>query len=358
MNIGGVPYRTVRLDGGTLHLIDQPALPHAFRVVQTETVEHTARAIEDMVVRGAGAIGATAAAGVAQAAWTAPDRGFADAVAAGADRLRRTRPTAHNLFAGIDHVLAAIAPEIAHPARARKAAIAAAQAWADADADACAAIGQHGLPLVEDGMTVATHCNAGWLAFVDWGSALSPVYAAHRAGRRVHVHVDETRPRGQGARLTAFELREEGVPHHVAPDNALAHWMGCGTIQLMITGADRIAANGDVANKIGTHLAALAAEAFGVPLYVAAPTATIDPHCPSGADIPIETRSADEVAYTWGWSDAGRFERVRTVPEGTACRNAAFDVTPAHRIAGLITEHGIVPASPAGIARALAAGAR
>ncbi len=355
MRVDGVHHRTVRLDDdGALHLIDQPRLPHRFGFVTTRTVEETAQAISTMIVRGAGAIGATGAAGVAQGALAAPDAGFVDAVDAAADRLRRTRPTAQNLFAGIDHVLAAARAEADRPALARQAAVAAAQAWADADADACHAIGLHGAPLVQDGQTWATHCNAGWLAFVDWGSALAPIYAAHRAGRQVRVHVDETRPRGQGARLTAFELGQEGVPHHVASDSSLAHWMQQGAIDAMIVGADRIAANGDVANKIGTRMAALAAREHGVPFYVAAPAATIDPGCPDGAAIPIEARDGEEVAWTWGWTPDGRFDRVRTVPEGTAIRNAAFDVTPAAWIAGILTEHGLVDASPAGMAAVLA----
>jgi S-methyl-5-thioribose-1-phosphate isomerase len=342
MKIDGVHYRTVRLDGGELHLIDQPLLPHTFRMHVTTTVEQTARAIETMVVRGAGAIGATAAAGMAQAALTAPDDGFHASVAASAARLQKTRPTAQNLYYGIKTVLAAIEAQGDDLAAAREAAFAAAVEVADDDAACCEAIGKHGMDLLEDGMGVSTHCNAGWLAFVDWGSAIAPIYAAHRAGKKLHVWVDETRPRSQGARLTAFELGQEGVPHSVIADNAIGHFMRLGEVQRVIVGSDRIAANGDVANKIGTSMVAMAAAAFGVPFYVAAPTTTIDADCPSGDDIPIEERSADEVTYTWGWSDEGTFLRVRTTPATSTARNPAFDVTPASLVAGIITERGIV----------------
>ena len=350
MKVDGIPHRTVRLDGGTLHLINQPLLPHRFEVVQLTTVEATARAIETMVVRGAGAIGATGAAGMAIAALTAPDDRFHEHVAAAASRLGQTRPTAQNLFYGIRQVLAAIVTEGTDLRAARAAAVAAAVEVADDDAASCEQIGAHGRPLLEDGMGVSTHCNAGWLAFVDWGSALSPIYTAHRDGLRLHVWVDETRPRSQGARLTAWELGQEGVPHSVIADNAIGLWMRRGEVQRVIVGSDRIAANGDVANKIGTYLVACAAAANEVPFYVAAPTTTIDRDCPSGDEIPIEERSGDEVAYTWGWTDDGTFARVRTVAPGSGTRNPAFDVTPAGLVAGIITERGIVPASEAGIA--------
>lgn len=351
MRIDGTHYRTVWMDGPVVHLIDQPYLPHELRIHEAHTVQATADAITTMVTRGAGAIGATGAYGMAQAALLAPERGFHEALAAAARTLSNTRPTAQNLFYGIRMVLDAVQAQGDDIGAARQAAVAAAQEVADDDAASCEAIGEHGAPLLEDGMGVSTHCNAGWLAFVDWGSALSPIYAAHRQGRRLHVWVDETRPRSQGARLTAFELGQEGVPHSVIADNSLGAWMQRGAIQRVIVGSDRIAANGDVANKIGTYMVALAAQAHGVPFYVAAPTTTIDPDCGSGAQIPIEERSPDEVAYTWGWSDEGRFLRVRTTPHTSTCRNLAFDVTPADLIAGIITEKGIVPASVAGMAQ-------
>ncbi len=351
MRVNGVPHRTVWLEGSTVRMIDQTLIPLEFKLVDLPTVEDTAWSIKTMVVRGAGAIGATGAYGMAQAALLAPDDGFHAAVAAAANRLRGTRPTAQNLFYGVNTVLSAIEAEGDRIAQARAAAVAAAQAVADDDAACCAQIGEHGEPLIADGARVNTHCNAGWLAFVDWGSALSPIYAAHRKGKKVFVFADETRPRGQGGRLTAWELGQEGVPHAIIPDNATGYYMAKGEIDLVIVGSDRIAANGDVANKIGTYSSALCAAAHGIPFYVAAPTTTIDPDCPTGADIPIEEREAEEVRYTWGWDDAGRFVRVLTTPVDAPVRNPAFDVTPARLVAGIITEKGIIAASPAGIAQ-------
>ena len=351
MNIDGVHHRTVRLDeNGVLHLINQPLLPHEFAFLTTTTTEQTARAIQPLGVRGGGPRGPRAAAGMAQAALNAPDDGFFDTVAEKATILRNTRPTAQNLFYGIQVVLNAVRGERDHLGQARQAAVAAAMGVADEDAACCKALGEHGEHLLKDGYRVSTHCNAGWLAFVDWGSALSPVYTAHRRGKKITVWVDETRPRSQGARLTAFELGQEGVEHAVLCDGALGWMMSRGEVDCVIVGSDRIAANGDVANKIGTSMSALAAKHYGVPFYVAAPTTTIDHSCPSGDEIPIEERSADEVTFTWGWSDAGEFVRVRTTPTGTAARNPAFDVTPASHVAGIITEKGIVEASVQGIA--------
>jgi methylthioribose-1-phosphate isomerase len=349
MKVNGVPFRTVWMEGSVVKMIDQPRLPHDFLVADMPTHRETAQAITTMVVRGAGAIGATGAYGVAQAALEAPDDGFHAYLAAAATTLRATRPTAQNLFYGINTVLGAIEAEGDNLGQARRAAVAAAQAVADDDAACCRAIGEHGAALVPDGARVSTHCNAGWLAFVDWGSALSPLYVAHRAGKSVFVYVDETRPRSQGARLTAWELGQEGVPHAVIADNAAGHLMRTGKIDMVITGSDRIAANGDVANKIGTYSSAVCAQANGIPFYVAAPTTTIDVDCPSGDDIPIEERSGDEVRWTWGWSDEGRFMRVRTTPAGAAVCNPAFDVTPAALVKGIITEKGVIPATTEGI---------
>ena len=350
MLVNGKHHRTVWMDGSTVRMIDQPRLPHAFQIVDLPRHTDTARSISTMIVRGAGAIGATGAFGMAQAALEAPSSGFHAYIAAAAETLSQTRPTAQNLFYGIRYVLKAIEAEGDDQERARQAAVAAANAVADDDAESCRAIGEHGALLVPDKARVSTHCNAGWLAFVDWGSALSPLYVAHRGGKDVFVFVDETRPRSQGARLTAWELGQEGVPHAVIADNAAGHYMRTGQINMVIVGSDRIAANGDVANKIGTYTSALAARASGIPFYVAAPTTTIDPDCPSGDDIPIEERSDEEIRYTWGWSDEGLFTRVRTVPESSPGRNPAFDVTPAELVAGIITEKGVVEASVAGMA--------
>lgn len=350
MIVDGQPQRTVELRGNSVDLIDQPALPHAFRRARFATPAATAEAIRAMVVRGAGAIGAAAAAGVAQGAVHSRDGQVAAGLQRAATVIRATRPTARNLFYGVDKVLWAALREPDGP-RMRDAAVAAARAVIDEDAAWCERIGHHGATLLTDGMRVATHCNAGWLAFVDWGSALAPIYRAHREGRRVHVWVDETRPRGQGAQLTAWELTEERVPHTVLPDVALAARMAAGEVDLVIVGADRVAANGDVANKIGTYGVAVLAAHHDIPFYVAAPTSTLDAGTPTGAEIPIEQRSEDEVRYTWGRADDGRVLRVQTTY--SPCANPAFDITPAPLIAGLITQCGIFPASRVGVATAL-----
>ena len=350
MRVNGAQTRTVWWEDGRVRMINQPLLPHRFEIVDMATYRDTAVAIRDMTVRGAGAIGATGALGMAQAATEAPGMGFHLFVTDAANHLRETRPTAQNLFAGIDSVLRAIEAEGDDVDRARAAAVAAANAFCDDDAESCRRIGELGAPIIAARPRVSTHCNAGWLAFVDWGSALSPVYAAHRGGAEVFVYADETRPRQQGSQLTAWELGQEGVPHAVIADNATGHYLRMGAIDVVIVGSDRIAANGDVANKIGTYTSALAAAAAGIPFYVAAPTTTIAMHTPSGDDIPIEERTPDEVLYVWGWSDDGRFVRVRTAPATSTARNPAFDVTPAELINGIITERGIVEASPEGIA--------
>ncbi len=350
MRVNGVPTRTVWWEGGRVRMINQPLLPHRFEIVDMADFRATASAIREMTVRGAGAIGATAALGMAQVALEAAAGRFHEDVAAGANHLRSTRPTAQNLFAGIDVVLAAIEACGSDVDRARSDALAAANAFCVDDAESCRRIGELGAPIIAERPRVSTHCNAGWLAFVDWGSALSPVYAAHRGGANVFVYADETRPRQQGSQLTSWELGQEGVPHAIIADNATGHFISRGEIDVVIVGSDRIAANGDVANKIGTYTSALAAAAAGVPFYVAAPTTTIAVGTPTGADIPIEERSGDEVLYAWGWSDDGRFIRVRTSPAGAKARNPAFDVTPGALIAGIITERGIVPATAEGIA--------
>jgi methylthioribose-1-phosphate isomerase len=350
MNVNGNPTRTVWWEDGVVRMIDQPLLPHRFAIADMGTHLDTARAIKVMTVRGAGAIGATGALGMAQAAVEAPAQEFHAYVAAAANTLRATRPTAQNLFYGIDTVLRAIEACGDDVDRARRAAVDAGNAVCDDDAECCRRIGEHGAPIITARPRVSTHCNAGWLAFVDWGSALSPIYAARRGGADPFVFVDETRPRQQGSQLTAWELGQEGVRHAVIADNATGHYLRRGDIDVVIVGSDRIAANGDVANKIGTYTSALAARAAGVPFYVAAPTTTIAMHTPTGADIPIEEREPEEVLYVWGWSDDGRFIRVRTAPATSTARNPAFDVTPAELVTGIITEKGIVPATAEGIA--------
>ncbi len=339
MRVGGRDTRAVWWSDEGIHYIDQRALPGRLEIGIARTVEEVAHAIETMAVRGAPLIGVFAAYGLALAARSG------EACAAAHARLARTRPTAVNLRKGLDAVRAA-GPEA-------DAMLAAARAFDDAEVAAAEAIGTHGLTLFRLGTRVLTHCNAGWLAVQDWGTALAPVYRAARAGLVPFVWVSETRPRLQGARLTTWELREEGVAHALIADSAAAHLIQRGQVDLVLTGADRIAANGDVANKIGTYGQALAASAHGVPFFVAAPRTTIDRATATGADIPIEERDAEEVLTVEGLDDAGRPARVRVAPAGTTALNPAFDVTPHALISGIITEVGIVPATAAGIADAL-----
>jgi S-methyl-5-thioribose-1-phosphate isomerase len=341
MQVNGQAYRTVWLEGATVRMINQSLIPHQFEIVSLPTHRDTAVAIKTMVVRGAGAIGAAAGYGMAQVVLEAPDgAGFAAYVQEGANTLRRTRPTAQDLFYAIDRVLAAVAGA-ASALQTRQAAVGEAERLADENAEAGEAIGRHGAALIADGARVLTHCNAGWLAFVDWGSALAPVYQAVRQGKQVFVYADETRPRAQGSRLTAWELEGEGIPHAIIADNAAGHLMRCGEIDLVIVGADRIAANGDVANKIGTYEKAVCAKENGIPFYVTAPLSTLDAACASGDDIPIEERDQDEVLYAYGLTDAGSYGRVRLAHEGAQARNPAFDVTPARYVTAVITQLGI-----------------
>jgi methylthioribose-1-phosphate isomerase len=323
-------------------------------VIDLPTYHDTGEAIRNMTVRGAGAIGATAGYAMAQAALAAPiDRElFQAAMREASSFIESRRPTAQNLFYAVNRVNREIGLVLDNGGtvkEAKAAAFEASEAIASDDAECCRRIGEHGNALITDNMRISTHCNAGWLAFVDWGSALSPIYAAHRSGKKPFVWVDETRPRLQGANLTAWELQQEGVPHSVIADNATGHYMRQGEIDMVIVGSDRIAANGDVANKIGTYSSAVIAKANGIPFYVAAPTTTIDANCPHGDDIPIEERAEEEVSWTYGWNEEGEFSKVRTMPTGSSARNPAFDVTPAELVTGIITEKGIIDASVEGI---------
>ncbi|MCD6416845.1 MAG: S-methyl-5-thioribose-1-phosphate isomerase [Planctomycetes bacterium] len=340
MDVKGKRYRTVWMDGSDVMVINQALLPHRFEIARLEKHADTARAIKEMIVRGAGAVGAAGAYGMAQAILEAPDEEFEAYVKAAAEKLRTTRPTAQNLFEGINAALRAVDPKDREDSRVK--AVDAAQRYADHDASSCEAIGEYGAELIPDGARILTHCNAGWLAFVDWGSALSPIYTAKRQGKGVFVYVDETRPRCQGARLTAWELQGEGVPHAVIADNAAGFYMRRGEVDLVIVGGDRIAANGDVANKIGTYEKAVLAKENGIPFYVAAPTTTIDFDCPGGDDIPIEERPEEEVTFMFGRDAGGRLLRVRIAPEGSPAKNPAFDVTPAALVKGIITEKGVL----------------
>ena len=332
MKVEGKNYRTVWMEGNTVCLIEQNLLPFEFKIFRAENYKETCMVISTMIVRGAGAIGATAAYAMAQA--FVEGNNDAEFVNNARLEIENTRPTAQNLFYATERVYRAGQTSIEQ-------AVAEAQKIADEDSDACKKIGELGNDLIEDGWNIETHCNAGWLAFVDYGSALSPVYVAHRAGKKVFVYADETRPRGQGARLTAWELKNENVPHVIIPDNAGAHLMSQGKIDMMIVGSDRIAANGDVANKIGTLEKAIAAKYYGIPFYVAAPTSTIDFGCASGEDIPIEQRHQDEVLYQSGPNAEGNMENVLISSPGSEAMNPAFDVTPAELVTAIITEQGI-----------------
>jgi len=357
MKIDGTPYRTIWLDddGWAVRVIDQTLLPHRFETIRLTSVEDAAGAIRDMVVRGAPLIGATAAYGVCLAARADPSDAALDRAR---ELLLETRPTAVNLRWALAEMGTALRP-LAPAARAAAAYVRAAEICDD-DVATCAAIGDHGLALIDKAwrnagssrpVNILTHCNAGWLATVDWGTALAPIYKAHDRGIPVHVWVDETRPRNQGAALTAFELGSHGVPHTVIVDNAGGHLMQHGQVDLCITGTDRTTASGDVCNKIGTYLKALAAHDNGVPFYVALPYSTIDWQADDGVrEIPIEQRDGTEVTWVGGRDGTGQLTQVAITPDGSAAANFAFDVTPARLVTGLITERGVCAASRSGLA--------
>jgi methylthioribose-1-phosphate isomerase len=356
MKVDGKHYRSiwVATDGWSVEVIDQTALPHAFAIARLTTLADAAEAIRTMKVRGAPLIGATAAYGLCLALRADPSDETLDRAHA---TLLATRPTAVNLRWALDdmrdHLRNRRRDERVAAAYARAAAI------CDDDVATCAAIGRHGLPLIQAAwdragrgrpVDVLTHCNAGWLATVDWGTALAPIYRAHDAGIPVHVWVDETRPRNQGAALTAWELGRHGVPHTVIVDNAGGHLMQRGRVDLCLVGTDRTTARGDVCNKIGTYLKALAARDNGVPFYVALPHSTIDWTIEDGAAIPIEERDPAEVATVAGIDSDGRRRAVSIAPEGSRAANYAFDVTPARLVTAFITERGTAPASREGLA--------
>jgi methylthioribose-1-phosphate isomerase len=352
MNVDGRHYRTlwVAPDGWTVEVIDQTKLPHEFAVVPLRTVEQAASAIRTMVVRGAPLIGVTAAYGLALAMRTDPSD---ESVHAAAKLLAETRPTAVNLHVAIEGVR----EQILHNPLSARASVAygLAARVAEQDVAMSRAIAEHGLPLIRKRIAalgpvnVLTHCNAGWLATIDWGTALAPVYLAHEKGIDVHVWIDETRPRNQGASLTAWELGKAGVAHTVVVDNAGGHLMQRGLVDLCIVGTDRTTASGDVANKIGTYLKALAARDNDVPFYVAAPSSSIDWAMHDGAAVPIEERDAEEVSYVTGRTDGGQTVRVRVTPDGTAVKNVGFDVTPARLVTRIVTERGVCAASREGL---------
>lgn len=365
MKVDGKWYRTIWRDEtnpGQVRIIDQRALPWRWEILTLKEWQEAREAIRDMAVRGAGLIGATAGYGMALAAGAAPtgtlDQ-WNDWMLGVAEEMKAARPTAVNLAWAVDRQMA-LMQRIERLEDRATAAFSEAEKIADEDAECCRRIGEYGLKLIQslaekksagDPVRILTHCNAGWLAFVDFGSATAPIYAAHDAGIPVEVWVEETRPRNQGAALTAWELGKHGVPHQIIVDNAGGHVMQHEWVDLVITGTDRVTRTGDVANKIGTYKTALAARDNGVPFYVALPSSTFDWKLKDGVkEIPIEERSEEEVSWVYGW-DATREEpgRIRIAPVESRCRNFGFDVTPARLVDGLITERGICPASEAGI---------
>jgi len=353
MKIHGKSWRTIWPEGeGAVGVIDQTKLPHRFETVSLRSLDDAAHAIKAMVVRGAPLIGATAAYGIALAMREDTSD---TALEHAHDVLLATRPTAVNLR----WALTRMRDRLRNRPHAERAALAWAEAAAIADEDVatCKAIGEQGLKILRAAaakkngapLNVLTHCNAGWLACVDWGTALAPIYRAHDEGIALHVWVDETRPRNQGASLTAYELGAHGVKHTIIADNAGGHYMQHGQVDLCIVGTDRVAANGDVANKIGTYLKALAAKDNGVPFYVALPSSTIDWTLTSGRDIPIEERSADELLKMTGRTPSGDVATVEIAAPGSGAANPGFDVTPARLVTGFITERGVCAASAEGL---------
>jgi methylthioribose-1-phosphate isomerase len=348
------PVRPLVARPDSIEVIDQTRLPHELHWLRLASCEDVACAIETMVVRGAPLIGVTAAYGVWLALRVDPrDVG----VAAAYERLSRTRPTAVNLQWALDRMRREVLP--APPDERASLARACADAIVAEDVTLCAAIGDHGLPLLEQifhargderPVNVLTHCNAGWLAALEWGTALAPIYKAHKAGLPLHVYVDETRPRNQGASLTAWELGQSGIAHTIITDNAGGHLMQRGLVDVCLVGSDRTTARGDVCNKIGTYLKALAAHAHGIPFYVGLPGPTIDWTIEDGlSSILIEERDGDEVRRIWGRDEAGNRSAVSVVPREVAVANPAFDVTPAALVSALITERGVCPATAAGL---------
>jgi len=352
VKVDGKSYRTIWLgaDGTTVQAIDQTLLPHQFVIRDFHTVEDAEKAIRTMIVRGAPLIGAAAAYGIALAMANDPS----DANLERAYKvLLASRPTAVNLRWALDDQRALLLP--LPPGARREAAYRRAAEICDEDAEICRRIGENGLAEIKrlkprgERLEALTHCNAGWLATVDWGTALSPIFHAHNAGIPIHVWVDETRPRNQGASLTAWELAKHGVPHTVIADNAGGHLMQHGKVDFCIVGTDRTTRRGDVCNKIGTYLKALAAHDNGVPFYVGLPYPSIDWTIEDGASIPIEERHAHEVSRLSGRTESGEIATIDILPEGSPAANPAFDVTPARLVTALITERGVCAASEAGL---------
>jgi methylthioribose-1-phosphate isomerase len=358
MRIGGVHYRSIWLDGdtGAIRVIDQRKLPFEFQVLELRSLEEAIYAIREMVVRGAPLIGVTAAFGLYLAAKESDPENWCDGIKEAGEKLKLSRPTAVNLAHAVDLGLEevrcsgsreGVVDRLFHMA----------VRLAEDEVIRCRKIGTHGSPLIREcfqkkgsPVNILTHCNAGWLACVDYGTATSPVYMAHDQGIPVHVWVDETRPRNQGARLTAYELGEHGVPHTVVVDSAAGHLMQTGQVDLVIVGSDRTTRTGDVVNKIGTYMKALAARDNDIPFYVALPTSSIDLKMNEGNETEIEYREAVEVSFVEGWDEGNRkISNVRVVPGSSKVANPGFDITPARLVTGLITEKGICSASEEGV---------
>ncbi|MCF8227573.1 MAG: S-methyl-5-thioribose-1-phosphate isomerase [Bacteroidales bacterium] len=335
MKVKGKNYRTVWMEGSSVFMIEQNLLPFKFEIFEAKKYFDTCFAITTMIVRGAGALGAAAGYAMAQVFLEAPEEGRDEFIAQARFDIEATRPTAQNLFYAVKRVYKAGKHSVEQ-------AVAEANKIADEDAEDSRSIGLYGNELIKKNAKIATHCNAGWLAFVDFGTALSPIYMAKKEKKKIFVYVDETRPRSQGARLTAWELKNARIPHIIIPDNATAYLMAKGKIDMMIVGADRIVANGDTANKIGTLGKAIAAYEFGIPFYVAAPTSTFDLGTKTGNRINIEERNQDEVIYQTGMDRNGNIATVQVTSPGSRALNIAFDVTPSKYITGFITEKGVI----------------
>jgi len=329
--------RSIEWKDGRVRMIDQRRLPHEYVMVEFDDYRGVAQAIQEMYIRGAPAIGAAAGYGLALAAARSGAKtreALLSDLEEAAETLRRTRPTASNLFWALERMLRKARDEgLEDVGQIQEALVAEAEAIAFEDVEINKRMGEHGAGLISDGDKILTHCNAGALATVDYGTALAPIRVAHTQGKRIHVYVDETRPRLQGARLTAWELMREGIPLTLIADNAAGYFIQAGKVDIILVGADRMAANGDVANKIGTYQLAVIAKENGVPFYAVVPTPTIDLSLPSGAQIPIEERDASEVTHIGG---------QRIAPQGVPVANPAFDITPYRYLTAIITEHGVI----------------
>lgn len=344
MHVNGKHYRTVWMEGSTVFMINQTLLPFELKIFEASSYRDSCMAIKTMITRGAGAIGATAAFAMAQAIQLAEKEQNPEIIAIAKKEIEGTRPTARDLFYAVTRVFDA-------GKAGADAAVSEANKLSEEYIECARQIGKNGNELIRDGFRIETHCNAGWLAFVDYGSALSPIYVAKEMGKKVFVYVDETRPRSQGARLTAWELKNEQIPHAIIPDNAGAYYMSKGEVDMMIVGADRIASNGDVANKIGTLEKAIVAEKYGIPFYVAAPLSTFDLSAKTGDSIVIEQREESEVIFQEGPGTSGAISRIMVTNPGSNVLNPAFDVTPGELIKGIITERGIINAEKKSIAQ-------